>query len=310
MAAPTHTAASLWLSRHTIQARYTKKALIAAPMRKPNWMVRRCYGALADMGSPHTRRCLETLTLLARQPISGQTGDPRSEDATDGQAAAARRPVEDHRAPAPGAAPAGPEGRPAAAPAPAGPDRHPVRAQDRPAVGGPASRDELRVRDVVLAQAAGLAGRRHLGEDPRRPARTTRPSRQAGLVEVRHRQLQRPRGVWGADTGPTPPGSGRPRSLGGRSAPSCSTDSTEPASWTGRSAPSTAPASARFLGGRYRPEPDRPREGRQQAPPDGGPRRRPAGLPGERGERPRRGHAVGHRGRLSAARVRRSGAPE
>src|SRR5262249_6875947 len=153
--------------------------------------------------------CLETLTLLARQPISGQTGDPRSEDARDGQAAAARRPVEDHRAPAPGAAPAGPEGWPAAAPAPAGPDRHPVRAKDRPAVGGPASRDELRVRDVVLAQAAGLAGRRHLGEDPRRPARTTRPSRQAGLVEVRHRQLQRPRGFWGADTGPNPTDRGK-----------------------------------------------------------------------------------------------------
>src|SRR5262249_10937182 len=71
MEATTDDAASVWLSRHTIQARYSKKALIAAPMRKPNWMVRRCYGALADMGSPHTRRCLGPLVVLGKRSEGG-----------------------------------------------------------------------------------------------------------------------------------------------------------------------------------------------------------------------------------------------
>src|SRR5262249_24185919 len=71
MAAPTHTAASLWLSRHTIQARYSKKALIAAAMRQTSWMVRGGERALAGLGSPHTRRCLGPLVVLGKRSEGG-----------------------------------------------------------------------------------------------------------------------------------------------------------------------------------------------------------------------------------------------
>ena len=59
-----------------------------------------------------------------------------------------------------------PQGRPAPRPRPQGPDRHPLRPQDRHPLGGPAPRDGLRLRHDLLAAAARLAGRRHLGPDP------------------------------------------------------------------------------------------------------------------------------------------------
>src|SRR6516225_3214304 len=106
-------------------------------------------------------------------------------------------------------APARPAGRAAADHPPPSPDRHPVRPQDRAAVGGPAGRIALRVRDELLAAAAGLAGGRHLGRDPRGAPGPAGRRRKAGLVEVRHRLVQCAGGFWGADTGPNPTDRGK-----------------------------------------------------------------------------------------------------
>ena len=65
------------------------------------------------------------------------------------------------------------------------------------------------MRHVLLAAAAGLAGGRHLDPHPRRVARPAPRCRQARLVQVRHRLVQRAGGFWGAKTGPNPTDRGK-----------------------------------------------------------------------------------------------------
>ncbi len=85
-------------------------------------------------------------------------------------------------------------------------DRHPLRAQDRHPLGGPALRDGLRLRHDLLATAAGLAGRRYLGQAPRGSLDRAGGGRQDRLVAGPDRQQLR--------AGPRRRGQDRPQPRG------------------------------------------------------------------------------------------------